>query len=281
MIKSKIKYLVSAGAIVIATIGLSSTAQAQSFRTVKEGNFSGAGAFLPRACGSVFYSYFSVGMRNNNSSLFTDLLCTARPRNTRSHFKLNWNGDSNGDDYVAGVGWNSQNANKTRTITFDVKRYGPSATSPGGRPAPSGTPQVSTMGVYGWLCPTRNGTMIEYYVVDGWYQRNSSNGTFPSSFIPFANTARGSGTINGVTYDFYSSGNITRGNGCRAGNATFRQLWAVRRTEKNTGRRTIKMSDFFNFWNGKVSTAAPAGYQIVGVEGIGANRGVFEAILSN
>lgn len=43
------------------------------------------------------------------------------------------------------------------------------------------------------------------------------------------------------------------------------------------------MNTFFNFWNNgsgsDVGASAPAGYQIVGVEGIGATSGSFEVVI--
>jgi hypothetical protein len=283
--------LTSLGAVAAMTC-FSGGAQAQSFQEVRQGNRAGPIERLPANCGSEYFSYFSTGMRNNNSTLFTDFAC-ARTTIRHAHTRMRWNGDGSSDDYVVGAGWAPTAANKSRSITFNVRGFSASATSPGGRGAPQDTPQVATMGVYGWLCPTRTEvpgrntiTMREYYVVDGWYQRNAGpngTGTFPSSFRPFGTSFEGSGLINGTRYDYYSSGVLNRGNGCRGGNAPFRQIWAVRRTEKNRGQRTISMNTFFNFWNNgngsDVGASAPSGYQIVGVEGIGATRGSMDVVI--
>ena len=294
MRKSIITSLTSLGAVAAMTC-FSGGAQAQtSFSEVRDGNFEGPGQDLPTSCGGEFFSYFSTGMRNNNDTLFTDFAC-ARTTFRHAHTRARWNGDGSSDDYVVGAGWNSSPANKSRSITFNVRGFSANATRPNGRNAPQGTPQVATMGVYGWLCPTgiesantsvNNVTMREYYVVDGWYQRNAGpngSGSLPSTFRPFGTTFEGSGFINGTRYDYYSSGKIVRGNGCRGGDAPFRQIWAVRRTEKNRGQRTISMTTFFNFWNNgngsDVGASAPAGYQIVGVEGIGATRGSFDVVI--
>lgn len=291
MRKSTTTLLTSLGAFAAMTC-FSGGAQAQtSFSEVRDGNFAGPGQDLPTTCGGEFFSYFSTGMRNNNRSLFTDFAC-ARTTSRHAHTRARWNGDGSSDDYVVGAGWNSSPVNKSRSITFNVRGFSVNATRPNGENAVQGTPQVATMGVYGWLCPTgietgtRNITMREYYVVDGWYQRNAGpngSGSFPSAFLPFGTTFQGSGLINGTRYDYYSSGVLNRGNGCRGGNAPFKQIWAVRRTEKNTGERTISMNTFFNFWNNgsgsDVGASAPAGYQIVGVEGIGATSGSFEVVI--
>ena len=275
--------LVSAASIAaLAFSAIPAEAQAQT-TTVRSGNFAGAGANIPRQYGGGFYSYFSTGMRHNGSTLFTDAAYFRNATSTnRGRMRMRWNGNSSGDDYVTGLGWNSSSRNRTRTISFNSHTYSPRDTSVNDS---SSTPRVSTMGPYGWLCPTRSGQqMVEYYVVESWRgSERRINGV--NRFVPFATTRAGSGTISGRTYDFFYSGRITRGNGCGPGNATFRQLWAVRRGKDSTGFRSINMDNFFDYWErrrdsiGNVS--APPGYQIVAVEGIGATRGTFDVTVRN
>lgn len=265
MIKSKVRIIASAGVLALAAFATAGTAQAQSWSERKEDNTSGPGFNLPSNCRSGFVSYYSTGMRNNNSTLFTDLACDTSQTSGRGRIRARWNGDSNFDDYVVGLGWPATSTNKSRSITYNTMTFNPSATDT------SASTRVATMGVYGWLCPTTSGQeMVEYYVVDSWYGS--------SSFVPYDTTLRKPGKINNVDYDFYSSNLVTRGQGCTDGAATFRQLWAVRKTKKTTGSRTIKMADFFSAWNGVsgVNTSAPAGYQIVSVEGIGGTKGTLD-----
>lgn len=271
MQKLGLKILASV-AIVSAALSLTATpAAAQRTTTLKTGNFAGPGFFIPGTYGGGFVSYFSTGMRHNGRSLFTDLKYVRnRTSSKRGRIIARWNGNSGGDDYVTGLGWNSSSVNKRRRITYNVRRFNPSNTSG------NTNTRVATMGVYGWLCPTNSRQeMVEYYVVDSWFGSGS--------FVPFQGSFRKTARINGQNYRFYSTPTVTRGNGCRGGNATFRQLWAVRTSKKTNGTRTTRMDQFFNAWNGVsgTDTSAPAGYQIVAVEGIGGTKGSFDVEVNN
>lgn len=279
MIKANFKTVASASALALGAVGLAVAVHAAE-SSVKSGNFSGPIATLPSGCNAgVYYSYFAAGLDSGS------LTCTSpAPTGTLAQATMSWKGNSprststEVDDYVAGIGYNPQAANKTRTIKFRVNSFTFSNAQ-----TTATDPKLATVGVYGWLCP--NSTQrsagqerTEYYVVDRWA------GSFG---VPFGTKAFGTVSLGGATYNLYFSGIINRGHGCGAGDANFRQLWAVRSSSNTstTSDISIKMSDFFNAFsnlkNGKkVSVSAgPAGYQIVGVEGLGATQGTVKISL--
>lgn len=251
-------------AVASAALITSATPAAAQTTTVATGNNFGQTFTIPSSYGGGFMSYYADGMRHNGNTLITDLRYLRRTTTKLGRIFARWNGDSNTDDYVTGLGWGASSANLTRSITYNVRKYNPRRTNT------SATVGVSTMGVYGWLCPTGNEEMVEYYIVDSWLGRGN--------FIPFDGSFRKTASINGQNYRFYSTGTVTRGNGCGADDATFRQLWAVRTSKKTRGTRTIKMRDFFDAWDNvsRVDTSAPAGYQIVSLEGFGGTTGTFD-----
>ncbi len=255
-----------------------------STMTIRNGNFSGPGAFLPRSFGGAFFSYFATNMNNAN------LVAVSAP-GERGRFQSTWDGRSAsaGSDAVIGIGWNSSSANRNRNITFTLNRW-------------SRTTNVATMGIYGWRCPAPTNSsvnnIVEYYVVNNW-----ANDV--SQFVPFDAAARGNATelrsftFDGATYKIYRTPRFNAGHGCVGvrQNQNFTQLWAVRQGRK-FNRQTVNMGTIFNQWaatrfnirngvsvrgNGRRVSIGPSnsGYQIVAIEGINSGNGFADITVSN
>ena len=90
----------------------------------------------------------------------------------------------------------------------------------------------SYMCVYGW---TRS-PLIEYYIVDSW-----------GSWRPPGTQSRGTITVDGGTYDIYTSDRINQPS--IDGTATFKQFWSVRTDKKTSG--TISVDKHFEAWSSK------------------------------
>ena len=90
----------------------------------------------------------------------------------------------------------------------------------------------SYMCVYGW---TRS-PLIEYYIVDSW-----------GSWRPPGTQSRGTITVDGGTYDIYTSDRINQPS--IDGTATFKQFWSVRTDKKTSG--TISVDKHFQAWSSK------------------------------
>ena len=140
-------------------------------------------------------------------------------------FSAAWN---NSGDYLGRLGFEWGNSGKTYdqygTITagFTFKKTG----SGGG---------FSYIGIYGWS----NNPCVEWYIVD------DSFGSMP--FSPYNSSQKGSGTIDGETYKFYSnSTNGTGGSRCNA--SSWTQHWSIRQKARQCG--TITISDHFKAWDG-------------------------------
>ena len=88
------------------------------------------------------------------------------------------------------------------------------------------------MCVYGW---TRS-PLIEYYIVDSW-----------GSWRPPGTQSRGTITVDGGTYDIYTSDRINQPS--IDGTATFKQFWSVRTDKKTSG--TISVDKHFQAWSSK------------------------------
>lgn len=140
-------------------------------------------------------------------------------------FSAAWN---NSGDYLGRLGFEWGNSGKTYdqygTITadFTFKKSG----SGGG---------FSYIGIYGWS----TNPCIEWYIVD------DSFGNMP--FTPYNSSQKGSATIDGESYKFYSNGtNGTGGSRCNA--SSWTQFWSIRQKARQCG--TITISDHFKGWDG-------------------------------
>ena len=107
--------------------------------------------------------------------------------------------------------------------------------------------------IYGW---TRS-PLIEWYIVDSW-----------GSWRPPGTQARGKISVDGQSYDIYTSDRINQPS--IDGNTTFKQFWSVNTNKRTTGKITV--SDHFKAWTsngmqlGKMYEAALTveGYQSSG-----------------
>jgi hypothetical protein len=142
-------------------------------------------------------------------------------------FSATWNNSSN---YLGRLGFEWGNSGGTYdthgTITaqFVEKRQG----------TPSSNNSWSYIGLYGWS----TSPCIEWYIVE------DSLATMPIS--PYNSSQKGTATIDGESYKFYSnSTNGTGGNRC--GNvSTWTQFWSVRQKARQCG--TISVTQHFDGW---------------------------------
>lgn len=135
-------------------------------------------------------------------------------------FSAKW---SNNSDFLARVGieWGGKALSTLGTVTadFSVKKSGDS----GG---------YSYIGIYGWA----KQPCTEYYIID------DSMKSMP--FSPWNMQQKGSATIDGEVYKFYSgSFNGTGGSRCTT---PFTQNWSVRQKARSCG--TISISKHFEEW---------------------------------
>jgi hypothetical protein len=135
-------------------------------------------------------------------------------------FSAKW---SNNSDFLARVGieWGGKSIATLGTIAadFTVKKSGTS----GG---------YSYIGIYGWATQP----CTEYYIID------DSFGSMP--FNPWNMTQKGSATIDGEVYKFFSGTSGGTG-GSRCG-TPFTQNWSVRQKARSCG--TITISQHFAEW---------------------------------
>ena len=130
-------------------------------------------------------------------------------------FSAQWN---NNGDYLArlGIEWGGKSIDQLGEITAE---FAYTKTGSGGG--------YSYIGVYGWA----TSPCVEYYIID-----DSFNGM---PFNPWNMQQRGSATIDGEVYKFFSgSTNGTGGSRC-AGGGSFQQYWSVRQTGRQCGVMTI------------------------------------------
>jgi hypothetical protein len=135
-------------------------------------------------------------------------------------FTAKW---SNNSDFLArlGISWGGKSLATLGTVTadFSVKKSGDS----GG---------YSYIGVYGWA----KSPCTEYYIID------DSMKSMP--FNPWSMTQKGSATIDGEVYKFYSG--QTNGTGGSQCGTPFKQNWSVRQKGRSCG--TITISKHFEEW---------------------------------
>jgi hypothetical protein len=135
-------------------------------------------------------------------------------------FTAKW---SNNSDFLArlGVSWGGKSLSTLGTVTadFSVKKSGDS----GG---------YSYIGVYGWA----KSPCTEYYIID------DSMKSMP--FNPWNMSQKGSATIDGEVYKFYSG--QTNGTGGSQCGTPFKQNWSVRQKGRSCG--TITISKHFEEW---------------------------------
>ena len=135
-------------------------------------------------------------------------------------FSAKWNNNS---DFLARVGieWGGKSIASLGTITadFTVKKSGDS----GG---------YSYIGIYGWATQP----CTEYYIID------DSMRSMP--FTPWNMQQKGSATIDGEVYKFYS-GQFGGTGGSRC-TTPFTQNWSVRQKARSCG--TISISKHFEEW---------------------------------
>jgi hypothetical protein len=139
-------------------------------------------------------------------------------------FSAAWN---NSGDYLGRLGFEWGNSGKTYdqygTITagFAFKKSG----SGGG---------FSYIGIYGWS----TNPCVEWYILD------DSFGQMP--FNPYNSSQKGTGTIDGESYKFFS--NSTNGTGgSRCNQSSWSQFWSIRQKARQCG--TITISDHFKAWD--------------------------------
>ena len=174
------------------------------------GGTSHCGSYQTGKAGSLSFELWSNSY-NSNACITTY---------TTPAFSAKW---SNNSDYLARVGleWGGKSIATLGTITadFTVKKSGDS----GG---------YSYIGIYGWA----TSPCTEYYIID------DSMKAMP--FSPWNMTQKGSATIDGEVYKFYSgSSGGTGGSRC---STPFTQNWSVRQKARSCG--TITISQHFAEW---------------------------------
>jgi len=130
-------------------------------------------------------------------------------------FSAKWN---NNGDYLARVGieWGGKSIAKLGEVTaeFTYRKTG----SGGG---------YSYIGVYGWA----TSPCVEYYIID-----DSFNGM---PVTPWGMQQRGSATIDGEVYKFFSGTTGGTGGSRCAGGGGFSQYWSIRQSGRKCGIMTI------------------------------------------
>jgi len=142
-------------------------------------------------------------------------------------FSTTW---SNSSNYLGRLGFEWGNSGGTYdthgTITaqFVEKRQG----------TPSSNNSWSYIGLYGWS----TNPCVEWYIVE------DSLATMPIS--PYNSSQKGTATIDGESYKFYSNNtNGTGGSRC-SGVSSWLQFWSVRQKARQCG--TITVTDHFDGW---------------------------------
>jgi len=135
-------------------------------------------------------------------------------------FSASWN---NNGDFLARVGieWGGRSISQLGEVTAEFT-YTKSGTAGG----------FSYMGVYGWA----TSPCVEYYIID------DSFGNMP--FSPWSMQERGSATIDGEVYKFYS-GSFGGTGGSRCG-TPFTQHWSIRQSGRQCG--VITVTKHFEEW---------------------------------
>jgi len=142
-------------------------------------------------------------------------------------FSTTW---SNSSNYLGRLGFEWGNSGGTYdthgTITaqFVEKRQG----------TPSSNNSWSYIGLYGWS----TNPCVEWYIVE------DSLATMPIS--PYNSSQKGTATIDGESYKFYSNNtNGTGGSRC-SGVSSWLQFWSVRQKARQCG--TINVTQHFDGW---------------------------------
>ncbi len=130
-------------------------------------------------------------------------------------FSAKWN---NNGDFLArlGIEWGGKSIASLGTITAEYT-FKKSGTGGG----------FSYIGVYGWA----TSPCVEYYIID-----DSFNGM---PFSPWNMQNKGSATIDGEVYKFYSGSTGGTGGSRCAGGGTFTQYWSIRQKGRQCGVMTI------------------------------------------
>lgn len=259
MIKANIKTIASAAALAVATFASAGTAQAQTVaKTVSGSENSGESGTVSNS--GNFYTYFASKLVSGKLEVFS---------NNDRYFRVNWNANNGdyGSDIVTGMGYLT--GSDSRSLKYRLLSW-------------TGN-EKSSVGAYGWKCPTRSANRItEYYVVNSW------GGT--TRYVPWdqvrnreatpVKTSKGTDYTfesDGSKYRLYKTRRLNAGHGCGTGRTDFDQFWSVRTgsmgpSSKST--KTISMSNHFSQWRSKLgATGGANGYQIIGVEGLNNSSG--------
>ena len=95
----------------------------------------------------------------------------------------------------------------------------------------SGNASYGYIGAYGWTANPQ----LEFYILDDW---------FGTSALVYQGVKKGEITVNGETYDIYTTQRTNAPS--VTGTSSFTQVWSVRRTARQQGR--IHISAHFNKW---------------------------------
>lgn len=96
----------------------------------------------------------------------------------------------------------------------------------------TGSAQYGYIGIYGWTVNPQ----VEYYIVDDWYSKPSSNYIGPK---------QGELTVDGATYTIHTY--VRDQEPSKTGTSTFLQIFSVRPTARQCGH--IDVQAHFNKWN--------------------------------
>jgi hypothetical protein len=134
---------------------------------------------------------------------------------TTPAFSAKWN---NNGDFLArlGIEWGGKSIAQLGEITaeYTFKKSGSGGS-------------FSYIGVYGWATTP----CVEYYIIEDSY------GAMP--FNPWNMQGKGSATIDGEVYKFFSGSTGGTGGSRCAGGGTFTQYWSVRQKARQCGVMTI------------------------------------------